>query len=304
MYEKLLVPLDGSELAEVALRYAEELAARLGSQIDLLYVSESGKDPYRRMHRLYLQKMADRVRRGARRYAPESATGDIRINPVILPGRPADEIVEYADRQDIGLIVMATHGRSGISRWSMGSVAEKVVRAATCPLALIRAKGHQPDVRAKGLLKKILVPLDGSKEGEAVLPYVEEMASKFGAAVSLLQVIDVGYSTIAAEGYSYLLYSERQMESFVRYAQSYLSEVAGRLNQKGVTASVVVRPGKAADEIVRFADEVHTDLVAMATHGRSGVGRWVFGSVAERVLHEGNTPLLLVRVTGKSSKPA
>jgi nucleotide-binding universal stress UspA family protein len=162
MYEKLLVPLDGSELAEVALRYAEELAARLGSQIDLLYVSESGKDPYRRMHRLYLQKMADRVRRGVRRYAPESAAGEIRINPVILTGRPADEIVEYADRQDIGLIVMATHGRSGISRWSMGSVAEKVVRAATCPLALIRAKGHQPDVRAKGLLKKILVPLDGS----------------------------------------------------------------------------------------------------------------------------------------------
>ena len=304
MYERILVPLDGSELAEVALPYAEEFAGRLGSQIDLLYVSDSGKDPYRRMHRLYLQKMVDRVKRGVKKYAAGRASGDVKINPVIVTGRPADEIVEYTEKQNVGLIVMATHGKSGIRRWSMGSVAEKVVRATTRPLALIRAKGAQPDVRAKGILKKILVPLDGSKEGESVLPYIEEIASKLQAAVSLLQVIDVGYSTIAAEGYSYLLYSERQMESFKQYARSYLNEVAARLKKSGMAVDIVVRPGKAADEIVQFAEEAHTDLVAMATHGRSGVGRWVFGSVAERVLYEGNTPLLLVRATGMHSKTA
>jgi nucleotide-binding universal stress UspA family protein len=304
MYEKLLVPIDGSELAEIALPFAEELAGRLGSQIDLLYVSESGKDPYRRMHRLYLQKMVDGVRRGVRRYVPKSASDNIKIKSVILNGKPADEILEYADKEDIGMIIMSTHGRSGISRWSMGSVAEKVVRATARPLTLIRAKGDTPDMHAKGILKKILVPLDGSKEGEVVLPYVEEVASKLGAAISLLQVIDVGYATVAVEGYSYLLYAERQMESFKQYAQSYLSKVANRLNQKGVATSVIVRPGKAADEIVRYTEEFHTDLVAMATHGRSGVGRWVFGSVAEKVLYEGDTPLLLVRVAGTSPKSA
>ena len=293
MYEKILVPLDGSELAQLALPYAEELAAAFGSEIRLLYVSDVARDAGRRMHRMYLEKMSDGVKRAAMKHGTKA---EVSVSGVIQSGRPADEIIEYADREDIGLIIMATHGRSGISRWAMGSVADKVVRGTSRPVALIRAKGQQPQPGAKAIIERILVPLDGSKEGEAVLPYAREIASKLKASLSLLQTVDVGYSAMAAEGAEFLLYSEPQLASFKQYAGTYLRQVAAGLKEHGIDVTTVVRTGRAADEIVRYTEEQHTDLVAMSTHGRSGVGRFVFGSVAEKVLYEGNTPLFLVRV--------
>ena len=299
MYEKILVPLDGSELAEVALPYAEELAGRLGSEITLVFVltpgSESVPDPYRRLHQYYIEKMVENTKEGAERYVKKPQGKAIKVEPRILVGNPAEEIVEYASKEDIGLIVMATHGRSGISRWALGSVANKVVRATERPVGLIRAKGARPDVRQKGILNKALVPLDGSKEGEAVIPYIEELASRLKAEVVLLQVLSTSYHVITAEGYGYVIYTDQQMESDKAFARDYLEKVGARLKRKGVIVKSEVRLGIAAEEIIKLADEMYADVVAMSTHGRSGVGRWVFGSVADRVLHEGNTPLLLVR---------
>lgn len=302
MYEKMLVPLDGSELAEVALPYASELAGRLGADITLLYVMESGEEQYQRMHQMYLQKTADVVKRRAKFHSTGSENRLGKVQSAILRGNPAEGIVQYANKKDIGLIVMATHGRSGIKRWALGSVADKVLRATNLPVALIRAKGAAPIVREQGILKKMLVPLDGSKEGETVLAYIEEIAFKLKVQVVLLQVVELGYFAIAAEGYNYIIYSNRQMESFKGYAQKYLDEVVTRLKSKGVMAEAVVAAGNAAEEIITLADNIHTDLVAMSTHGRSGVGRWVFGSVAEKVLYEGNAPLLLVRVPKAGTK--
>ncbi|MCK4723172.1 MAG: universal stress protein, partial [Dehalococcoidia bacterium] len=156
--------------------------------------------------------------------------------------------------------------------------ADKVVRATKRPVALIRAKGARPDVREKGILNKALVPLDGSKEGEAVIPYIEELASGLKAEVLLLQV---GPSKADTE--------------------DYLEKVSDRLKSKGITTRFEVRVGDAAGEIIKLADEIDADVVAMSTHGRSGIGRWALGSVAERVLNARNTPLLLVRAPGAST---
>ena len=104
------------------------------------------------------------------------------------------------------------------------------------------------------------------------------------------------------EGYAYVAYPPEQVQSEMLHARGYLEQVADRLRKKGVTAEVETRFGGAAEEIVKLAEETDADVVAMSTHGRSGVGRWIFGSVTERVLREGKTPLLLVRTPGAKTK--
>lgn len=301
MYEKIMVPLDGSELAEVALPYAAELAIQLGSEITLIYVSELGKDPQEEMDQSYLQKIVESIKERAASYSGQPATTQIiKVKSVILSGHPAEKIVEYADSENISFIIMSTHGRSGIQRWALGSVADKVMRASTKPVVLIRSKDSRSDIRVEGLLRKVVVPLDGSKEAEAVIPYIEELASKLKLGVILVQVLDRGYNTL--EGYFPL--SDQQMESDKAIATTYLNTMGARLKEKGIAVSteeklnIDIIYGNPAEEIIKLANEKQVDFIAMTTHGRSGVGRQVFGSVAERILREGNTPLMLVKAPG------
>ena len=299
MYERILVPLDGSEIAQIALPYAEKLVKTLGSQLILIYVNESDEDRYHHMHQFYLQQMAEAVKRDAERFEDRQGVGTIKVESVMMAGDPAEEIVEYAHKQDVGLIIMSTHGRSGIKRWAMGSVADKVLRAAKQPIALIRAKVARPDMFGeRNILSKILVALDGSKESEAVIPYIEELASKLQADVILLQVIAPDYHIYAAGGPEYGVYAEQQIESMKKFARDYLEEIVSRLKQSEVTAKAEIVLGTAAETIINYADQTNASLVALTTHGRSGVSRWAIGSVAERVLRAGNTPLLLVRSPG------
>jgi len=303
LYERILVPLDGSELAQIALPYAEKLAGVLGSQIILIYVSESTEDRYNHMHQFYLQQMVEAAKQNAQRYLDKQDERTIKVDSMILVGDPAEEIVDYAGKEDIGLIVMSTHGRSGIKRWAMGSVADKVLRSAKQPMAIIRAKGARPDMLGeRNILSKILVALDGSKESEAVIPYIEELASKLQAEVILLQVIAPDYHIYAAGGPEYGVYAEQQMESMKKFARDYLEEIITRLKRREVTAKAEIMFGTAAETILNFADQANVSMVAMTTHGRSGVSRWALGSVAERVLRAGNTPLLLVRTPGATTE--
>ena len=297
MYEKILVTLDGSKLAEVALPYAEELAGRLGSEVTLIYVSESAEDPNHYMHQFYIRQMVEATQRAAERYLKKAEGKAIKVESAMLGGHPAEEIVDYAEKEDIGLIVMATHGRSGIRRWSLGSVADKVVRATKRPVALIRTKDARTDVREKGMLNKALVPLDGSKESEAVLPYIEELASKLKGEIVLLCMLGLDYEIYQVE-------QLKQLESLKISTRDYIERVVARLKQKGIAVNAEFRiglPGTEAEEIIKLADEICVDMVAMSTHGRSGVSRWAFGSVADKVLHEGNTPLMLVRTQGANT---
>jgi nucleotide-binding universal stress UspA family protein len=286
-------------LAELALPYAEKLAGGLGSEIILVCVRDISADPQQGDCQSYHQKIVELIKEAAAAYS--NTTGDgttIHAKAVLLRGQPAEKIVGYADSEGIGLIVMATHGQSGMQRWALGSVADKVVRATTRPVLLIRARGARPDMRAKGVLNKILVPLDGSKESEAIIPFVEELACRLRLKVVLIQILAKGYDTMT----QYIPLSEQQVESDRARATAYLNEVGAGLKGKGIAVeerlTIGIRFGNAAEQIIEAADEVQADLLAMTTHGRSGVGRWAFGSVAERVLHDGKVPLLLVRSPG------
>jgi len=150
------------------------------------------------------------------------------------------------------------------------------------------------------MYEKILVPLDGSKVGEAALPYVEELVSKLSPAlkveVTLFQVVSsLSHWIVAGEASAQIPYTEKEMEQIKRKAMDYLNKTGEGLRSKGAIVKIKVGIGSAADEIIKAADEINTDLIAMSTHGRSGLSRWAFGSVTDRILRGGNTPVLVVR---------
>jgi nucleotide-binding universal stress UspA family protein len=276
-YKKIVVPLDGSPLAEVALPYAEEIAGKIGSEMVLLSVLPSEETEEYRNYYSYMEKVVDLTIHQVEKYANGNGHPVCTVCTATRVGNPAQGILDYIDKGHLCLVVMATHGRSGISRWAIGSVADKVVRSTTRqPLLLIRAKGAHPDVRAKRIFKKVLLPLDGSFESETVMPVITTFAASLQMEVILLRVLP-------------------RMNHTLTEVEKYLQEWCQRLAEKGITSKYEIRAGSPADHIIDLADESACDLVAMSTHGQAIGGLWPLGSVAQKVLLGGNTPLLLVR---------
>jgi len=284
MYTEILIPLDGSPLAEEVLPYAELFATAFEIPMELLCivdpetVSTEGSDALENActeSSSYLEGIA------------RSLTGRVPVQCTVEKGDPAERIAAAAARTN-PLIAMSTHGRSGVQRWLLGSVAEKTVQATAHPLLLIRARRKQ--ARGNGVtLRKLLVPLDGSPVAEQVLPYVSYLAKTMGFEVVLLRAYEVHL-----RGHSHRM---RQIRETVKdSAQAYLDDKARALKAEGV-ASVTCRveQGDAAARIVRVARELPDDLIAMSTHGRSGVRRWVLGSVTSRIVRHSNDPVLVIR---------
>jgi nucleotide-binding universal stress UspA family protein len=306
MYKRILVPLDGSELAETALPYAEELAEKLDSEVILINVRTSGEDPANPEHRVYLSKTVATVEQNIKKSGDLLPGEKIKVDSAIIgsPGlltHAAEQILDYTEKENVSLIAIATHGRTGIRRWALGSTAEKVVRAANCPVLIIRANIEVP---GKIKFSKILVTLDESKESETVLPHIESLASKLKAKITLLHVVvppyhiypiiqGVGY--YGGAGIIKVPYSEGEVKPLKTKAREYLQQVCSKLKEYGIEASFKVRVGLAGEKIIEEAEESGVDLVAMSTHGESGFSRWEHGSIADKVLHAGTTPLLLVR---------
>ncbi len=157
------------------------------------------------------------------------------------------------------------------------------------------------------MYEKILIPLDGSKIGEAALPYVEELVSKLSPRVKveliLLQVVSfLTHYADAGEAATPIFYTEKEMEQSQQEARDYLNRVGEGIRGKRVSVEIRVGIGSAADEIIKAADEINVDLIAMSTHGRSGISRWAFGSVTDHVLRGGYKPVLVVRAPKGSDK--
>ncbi len=293
MYERILVPLDGSKVAELALPYAEELAGVFNSEVVLIGICEPEESQYSHMCQLYIEKMAEVVRNRIKKVSPR-----VTVSSVALHGRTAEGIIDYAEKNDVSLVIMVSHGRSGIMPWALGSVANKVLQRIGMPILLIRAKAPHLEAGAQGLFNRILVPLDGSDAGEAALPHIRQLSEKLGSEVILLQVVAAGQHVHTIGGLDYVRFTEQQIESMKAEAKEYLEKVKQRLaGTKGVI-KLEVKVGDATHEIIKFADEVKIGLVTVSSHGRSGIRQWISGSVTHKILHAGNTPVLLVKALG------
>jgi nucleotide-binding universal stress UspA family protein len=261
-----------------------------GSEMDLVLVCDTPKREHHHEHQIYLEKMAKQVTAEIGAKHPGTS-----IKPIVLEGYVATQIVEYSNKNDVSLIVMATHGHSGIGAWALGSVTHKILHAMDTPVLLVRAGFHIPDVGRGDLFKHILVPLDGSEAGEAAITYVTELSRKLASEVILCKVVAPGSHVHTIGGLDYVYFNEDEMDKFSERSAEYLAGVATRMKDTKVTVRSETRIGNPAEEIIKLADEIGTCLVAMSTHGRSGIKQWALGSVTDKVIYAGKTPVLVVR---------
>jgi len=290
MFKKILVPLDGSNFAELALPYAEDLMEVFNSDVTLLFVCDTPECEQNHEHQVYMEKMAEQVAEEVGKKHPRKS-----VNPVVLKGNAAVEIIDYADKNDIGLVALATHGRSGIIAWALGSVAHKILHAVDIPVLLVRAGGHIKKVDRGKLLEHILVPLDGSEAGETALTYAKPLAEKLSSEVILCQVVPPGRHVHTIGGLDYVRFNGHEMDIAREKSEAYLAGAVERMEAKKARVRSEIRVGDPAEEIIKLAEETGTCLVAMSTHGHSGIERWAFGSVTDKVVHAGKSPVLVVR---------
>jgi nucleotide-binding universal stress UspA family protein len=295
---EMIVTLDGSPLAEAVLPYVRVLAAKLCLPVELISVvdltelarSAPGYEA------LFLDQLAEDETRRRREYLESSAQGfaNGKTNRRILKGNTESGIVEYAARNPDAMIAMATHGRSGLNRWLLGSVTEKVLRSTRNPLLLIRATPTTlTDEQAT--IKSIMVPLDGSALAETVLPPVSELAKKLDAEMVLFRAYNIPAGFYDAGG-GFAIDLDRLLAQTEADVLHYLEEKKAGLKKAGVgSVTIASRQGYDADEIIHYAGNRPDRLIALCSHGRSGVRRWAVGSVAETVVRHCSSPVLVFR---------
>ncbi|HEU5089312.1 MAG TPA: universal stress protein [Roseiflexaceae bacterium] len=311
MYRSILVPLDGSALAEQVLPLACDLAQHSGAVLDLVHVhllytaapiayadvpviDENLRSLARQQEQTYLERTRDRL----------LEQFELQIRVALLDASETDIrdqtipqiITSYAAAHDADLLLMTTHGRGGIARLWLGSVADELVRSCPIPLLLVHtheAGGAPP--RLSGI-QKILVTLDGSPLSEQILEPVGKLGALARANYTLLQLVVPHILIRSVPFASSVDFDEEDTQHHLAEARNYLEEVAHRMRLAGQVASVEARPAEnVASAILESVDDHHADLLALATHGRSGLVRLVLGSVADKVVRAASVPVLLYR---------
>ncbi|MBI4612663.1 MAG: universal stress protein [Planctomycetes bacterium] len=292
MFDKLLIPLDTTPLSDPLLDQIEPLVGGGCCEAMLLHVvppePQAASDPWSP------EKARDTARRWIEERAKRLAAIGVTTTFDVVSGDPAEQILAAALRYRPSLLAMATHARVGLSRLMLGSVMERVLRRSPFPVFVqnpvsLRDRGTE---RTRGF-RRILVPVDGSEQALRVLPFVESIARRQESEVTLLAVVSATPEGVRVED------APRPFPVPANLAAEMEGHRAS-LERKGVRTHIRIEHGLPSYVILTLAEEEEVDLVAMTTHGRSGPSRWVFGSVAERVLRHSSCPLLVVRTAGFS----
>ena len=306
MLSRMLVPLDGSELAETVCVYAKELAGRLDMDIILLHVSTPARGDVVPMELAYIDHVAERLRRQIKEVQSAGSDGKkpVKVTSELAVGYAPDEILRFAEEHGIDLILLASHGRSGVKRWTVGSVASKVMGATRIPVWLIKAGAEQETPYDKWPSETLVVTLDGSELAESVLPYAEALAKQHASKPVELVLVRVAepmniptYYSPDISGVSLNWGNIAQQETIRRKqaAKEYLAKVEGKLKEKGISVKSVVVEGRANDEVVDYVNKIPNSMVIVASHGRSGLGRLFYGSVAANIIHGVTRPIFLIK---------
>lgn len=301
MFERILVPLDGSPQAELILSQVARILRREDSEIILLRAVDTPKE----IGRVDLTSLQKADREEAQRYIHDVARRfnerGARVHGRVADGYPADVILDAARTEGATLIAMTTHGRGGFARWTLGSVAEKVARAADIPLLLVRSfrrnpKGDlEPNIPEELPFRRILAAVDGSPHSMSIVSSVEKFAQLYGSEILVTHVRPpFVLPSPVLPGMEAALPVTRP-EPLPADKDAATAAAAERFRQAGLTVRRLSVEGEPASEILALSATEHADLIALGTHGRSGFPRWALGSVAERVLRSAEKPLLLVR---------
>ncbi len=292
-FKKMLVPLDGSRMGEVVFPFIRELAHRLDIETTCLHICESQENQFAPMHAAYIKWVADTLTRQS-----ADAGRPIRIHGEVVYGQADEGILKFAGEHGADFLLMATHGRSGFNRWVLGSVALKVLRNTNTPVWLIRSGSP---VSCDWQRAEVIVPLDGSPLAEAVLPLVTRLVNQWGAEDIDVILVNVCKAPVMPSDFTdemRQVWEEKRCEEAaitIEEGQKYLGSVQEKLAAGGIKAKTQVLMGKVAEEIINLSSGTPYSFIAMSTHGRSGLGRWVYGSIAERILVGASCPVLLIR---------
>ena len=290
--DSILCPVDFSEFSVRAYDYAQSLAQQYKARLLLVhsahplffaYPSYAYTDVvhgiYRDLHahaELELQKFVDSHTRNG-----------IQVECKVIEGPPTDDILTFAEQQDVNLIVMGTHGRRGLDHLVLGSVTEKVLRKAKCPVLAVRKPVHEfvtpENTQALVNLRKILFATDFSEHSERGLDYALSLAQEYNAELTLLHVLED-------------IPASEDLASATRDAMRRLEELVPSEPRNWCAIQAKVRLGRPYQEIIQLSLEAQTDLVILGVRGRHAVGLTLFGSTSHRVIQLGPCPVLAVHI--------
>jgi nucleotide-binding universal stress UspA family protein len=305
MFDRILLPLDISEMPEIVVPYAEELAGKFASEIILYYVRAKDHEELKNLTLDYLDRVAETIKQ----HILNNEKKELTITTKIAEGEPAQSICELVNKNKIDLIIMPSVSVSGLKIGKiLGSVTDHVCHTVPIPILLIKPQHAQLTTKRK-LFNNILIPLDGSELSKLSLPVGEEVAAKLKIPIVLFEMAPMVYPSANSSnmyGTDYVKINDRD-EQVIEYnyakaneaeesrVQAELIAIERELRGKGLSVDHRITSGiDAAKEIVQICKEKGVDLIIMSTRGRSGVNRWLLGSVTEKVLHFGEVPLLLI----------
>jgi nucleotide-binding universal stress UspA family protein len=282
VFENILVPTDGSDCAQAAVGYAADLATRYDSRVHALCVADS-----RTLENLPQYDQITKEREEvAERACNDLSESGVAVEQAVRTGVPYETILRYATEQDIDLIVMGTHGRTGVQRYLLGSVTEKVVRLSDVPVLTAKSEG---DGEVTCPYTEILVPTDGSEGAEAAVDPAVDIAHTYNARLHTLSVIDTMAMGVDVR-------SGAILEALEESARSAVKTVEEQAAQASVSAvETEIEHGSPYRGIRSYVEEHDIDLVVMGTHGRSGIERYLLGSVAEKTVRTSPVPVMTVR---------
>lgn len=298
--ETILVPLDGSPFGEQALPAALAIARRRPTRIALAHVHQliiptiaaaeapmfdpTPDELMRQQETAYLEDVARRL----------GAIWDGPITRTLLEVPVADSLAYHAELIGASLIVLSTHGRGGVARAWLGSVADRLIRLSSVPTLVVRPGPDAPDFTHEPTMRHILIPLDGSALAEQAIELAMELGQLTHAHYTLVQVVEPALRSFLIGGAEPTVDVDAEAAAWKR-ASEYLDTIAARLREQGHTVWSEARIGNAAAGILESAAVNGADLIAMTTHGRGGVARLLMGSVADKVLRSATVPMLISR---------
>jgi nucleotide-binding universal stress UspA family protein len=302
MFDPILVPLDGSQLAECVLPYIVAFARSFDSEITLLRMLEKNQAgaPAQLFDLLNWQIKKTEANSYLEKTRALLQESGLRVKTVVLEGLVAEGITEYAQTHGMKLIILSSHGRSGLTQWGISSIAQKIILSAPSSVLIVRA--HQMDTQVGELAaipqyQRILVPLDGSQRAENVLPIVTHLAQFYNSNVHLVQVIQT------PEMARQLPPSREDIELANRVvarnreeAERYLEQVKTRSYLEGVAVQThLITSDNAAAELHRITEQEQADIVTLSAHGYSGNNQWPYGSMVNNFILYSKVPLLIVQ---------
>jgi nucleotide-binding universal stress UspA family protein len=302
MFDTIVVPLDGSLLAECVLPHVITITRAFKAKAILLRVLEknhaNGSTPIfdlltwqikKTEAKLYLEKISARLLKS-----------QVQIEATVLEGLAAESITEFSESRGVKLIILSSHGRSGLSQWGISSITQKIILGAPTSLLIVRAHqfGTRPgELSETSVYQRILVPLDGSQRAENVLPIITQLAHFHKAQIHLVQVVQTPEMARQMPPVREDIdLSNRVIARNREEAGHYLEQVKSRSFLEGMDVQThLITSGNAAAELHRVVEQENIDMVTLSAHGYSGNRQWPYGSMANNFITYGKVPLLIVQ---------